>query len=243
MLLTIDASNEEVKYREAQAEYLEAEAQLKSRKNWKKSLDVVGIQHDLKKMQYELKRARRELEKNRRLFKKGIVASSEVEQLEENYQNQQGEVAFLKKKLADTLEKGSEENVHLAELKRENSFLKMQALAARIAKAQLVSPLDGVILLPVTGKKEEAAEIQPGSFVKQDQVLFTIANLQGFNIRAQVDENDILKIQLGQEVTITGDAFQDDLTLKGTVQYISFQADAQESGKASSFSARISVTS
>ncbi|MCI5166059.1 MAG: HlyD family efflux transporter periplasmic adaptor subunit, partial [Candidatus Electrothrix sp. GM3_4] len=88
---------------------------------------------------------------------------------------------------------------------------------------------------------EVPVEIQPGSFVNRDQVLFTVADLHGFNIRAQVDENDILKLQLGQAVTITGDSFQDNLTLKGTVQYISFQADKQEPGRASSFSARISV--
>jgi HlyD family secretion protein len=177
------------------------------------------------------------------LFKKGIVASSEVEQLEENLQNKQADVVYFKKQLAGTLEKGREENVHLAELKRKNADLEMKALAARIEKAQLISPIDGVILLPVSRKKEAPLELQPGSFVQQDQVLFTVADLQGFNIRAQVDENDILKLQLGQEVDITGDAFQDDLTLKGTVQYISFQADAQEPGKASSFSARIAVAS
>ena len=243
VLLIIDAGNEEVKYRDAQAEYLKAEAELKSLQNWNNNPEVVGIRHELTKAQYGLKTTRRELEKIRRLFKKGVVASSEVEQLEENLQNQQEDVVYYKERLAGTLDKGSNENVHIADLKRENSLRKMKALAARIEKAQLVSPIDGVILLPVSRLEEAPFEIQPGSFVKQDQVLFTIANLQGFNIRAQVDENDILQLQLGQDVTITGDAFQDNLTLKGTVQYISFQADGQEYGKPSSFSARISVAS
>ena len=241
VLLTIDISNEEVKYREAQAAYLEAEDKLKSLKKWEKSLEVVRIRHDLKKQEYSLKTTQRDLKKNKRLLKKGIVPSSEVEQLEEDYQNQQRDIAFFQQQLALTLEKGSKDNVHIAELKKKNSLLKMKALAARIEKAQLISPIDGVILLPVSRKEEAPFQIQPGSFVKQDQVLFTIANLQGFNIRAQVDENDILQLQVGQDVTITGDAFQDKLTLKGTVQYISFQADKQEPGRASSFSARISV--
>ncbi|MCI5135210.1 MAG: HlyD family efflux transporter periplasmic adaptor subunit [Candidatus Electrothrix sp. AW2] len=79
--------------------------------------------------------------------------------------------------------------------------------------------------------------------MQQEQVLFTVADLHGFKIRAQVDENDILKLKLGQEVTITGDAFEDDLTLKGTVQYISFQAEQQVLDKPSSFSVRILVNS
>ncbi|MCI5123757.1 MAG: HlyD family efflux transporter periplasmic adaptor subunit [Candidatus Electrothrix sp. AR5] len=241
LLLLIDTENEEAKYREAQAKYLEAEKELNSLDNWEKNLEVVGKKHELTKAQYGLEIIRRELEKARRLLRKGIVASSEVEQLEGKYQNQQADVVYFKKQLAGILEKGSEENVHLARLKRENADLEMKALAARIAKAQLVSPIDGVILLPVSRKQEAPFEIQPGSFVKQDQVLFTVADLHGFIIRAQVDENDILKLQVGQEVTITGDAFQDNLTLKGTVQYISFQAAQQEPGRASAFSVRISV--
>lgn len=241
VLLTVDISNEEVKYREAQAAYLEAEDELKSLKNWGTNLEVIGIKHNVAKMQHAIKTTRRELETARRLLKKGIVPSSEVEQLEENYQNQQREIAFLQQQLALTLEKGNKDNIHIAELKKKNSLLKMKAIAARIAKAQLVSPIDGVILLPVSRQGEAPFELQPGSFVQQDQVLFTVADLHGFNIRAQVDENDILKLQLDQQVTITGDAFQDDLILKGTVQYISFQADQQEPGNASSFSVRISV--
>ncbi len=243
LLLTLDAKNEEAKYRKAQAEYLKAEAELKSLQQWEKHLEVIGKRHDLKKKQNELKTTQRELKKTRRLLKKGIVASSELEKLEEEYQDQQADIVFVKKQLALTLEKGSQQNIYLAELKRENALFEMEAFAARIAKAQLMSPIDGVLLLPVSRKEDAPLEIQPGTFVKQDQVLFTIANLEGFTIRAKVDENDILKLQLGQQVTITGDAFQDDLSLQGTVQYISLQADQQELGKVSSFSALVTVNS
>ncbi|MDU9050265.1 MAG: HlyD family efflux transporter periplasmic adaptor subunit [Candidatus Electrothrix sp. Rat3] len=243
LLLLIDTEKEEANYQEAQAAYLEAEDTLKSLKKWEKSLDVVRIRHNLKKQQYGLKIIQRDLKKTQRLLKKGIVSSSEGERLEEEYQKQQREIAFLQQELALTLEKGSEEKIHVAELKKKNALLKMKAIKDRIAKARLVSPLNGVILLPVSRQEDAPFEIQPGSFVKQDQVLFTIADLSGFNIRAKVDENDILKLQLGQDVTITGDAFQDKLTLKGTVQYISFQADQQVPGRASFFSARIAVNS
>ncbi|WPD24041.1 MAG: HlyD family efflux transporter periplasmic adaptor subunit [Candidatus Electrothrix scaldis] len=243
LLLILDTSNEEVGYRKAQAAYLIAENELKLLRNWEESQKVVEGRYNLAKQRNDLKTTRTKLEQTRRLLEKGIVPSSEVQELEERYQELRNDIAFAKKKLAYTLEEGSEQKVYLAELKKENAFLEMKAFETRISKAKLLSPMDGVILLPVSRKDEESVEVQPGSFVKQDKVLFTIADLSGFNIRAQVDENDVLKLQLGQEVTITGDAFQDDLTLKGTVQYISFQADQEEPGKASSFSARIAVNS
>ncbi|MCI5225455.1 MAG: HlyD family efflux transporter periplasmic adaptor subunit [Candidatus Electrothrix sp. AX2] len=243
LLLIIDTENQETKYREAQAAYLEAKDELNSLKNWEKSFDVIEVQHSLKEQQYGLKIIQRDLKKTKRLLKKGIVSSSEVEGLEEEYKKQQRETAFLQQRLVLTLEKGSKENIHIAELKEKNFLLEMKAIQARIAKARLVSPFNVVILLPVSWKNEGPLELQTGSFVQQDQVLFTVADLHGFKIRAQVDENDILKLKLGQEVTITGDAFEDDLTLKGTVQYISFQAEQQVLDKPSSFSVRILVDS
>ncbi|MCI5160000.1 MAG: HlyD family efflux transporter periplasmic adaptor subunit [Candidatus Electrothrix sp. AUS1_2] len=243
LLLILDTGNEEIGYRQAQAEYLEAEETLKSLKNWDESQEVVTKRHNLAKQQDTLKTTRTKLEQTRRLLEKGIVSTSEADQLEGEYQELQKDIAFAKKELGYILEKGSAQNVHRAELKTENAFLAMKSFETRIAKAQLVSPMDGVILLPVRRNSQELNEIQPGSFVERDDVLFTIADLSGFNIRAQVDENDILKLRLGQDVTIKGDAFQDDLTLKGTVRYISFQADQEEPGRPPSFSARISVTS
>ena len=243
LLLVLDTGSEEARYQEALVAYLEAKANLKLLRNWEQSKDVVTERYSLAKQQDKLQTTRTKLDQTRRLLEKGIVPSSEVDQLEESYQEQQKDIALAKKKLAYTLEEGSEQKVHVAELKTENAFLEMKAFEARIARAQLVSPMDGVILLPISRNNEKSKEIQTGSFVERDDVLFTIADLSGFNIRTQVDENDILKLRLGQDVTITGDAFQDDLTLKGTVQYISFQASQEEPVKPPFFSARISLAS
>ncbi|MCI5168668.1 MAG: hypothetical protein D3903_21875, partial [Candidatus Electrothrix sp. GM3_4] len=55
LLLIIDTENQETKYREAQAAYLEAKDELNSLKNWEKSFDVIEVQHSLKEQQYGLK--------------------------------------------------------------------------------------------------------------------------------------------------------------------------------------------
>lgn len=97
LLLTLDTSNEETKYRKAQAEYLEAEDTLKSLRNWEEGLEVVTVRHELARKQDELKTTRTKLEQTRRLLQKGIVSSSEVDELEERYQELQSDIAFTKK--------------------------------------------------------------------------------------------------------------------------------------------------
>jgi multidrug resistance efflux pump len=86
-------------------------------------------------------------------------------------------------------------------------------------------------------------EVQRGSFVKQEQVLFTIANLAGFLIKTKVDEVEIPKLQLNQKVTITGDAFEK-ITLEGIISWISSQAEKETSSYSyySSRSSHLNIT-
>ncbi len=244
LLLVIDTEVEQVKYREAQAACLEAEAEFDALKNWKKGPEVTGKRHELTKSQYALEATQRQLKENRRLLEKGIVAAGDVEKLEESYRNQQLDHKRTQEQLADILKQGGKDNVRMAELKLKNARFKRQELEERIHKAEVISPVDGVVLPPTSGQEEVSSEIQRGSFVKQDQSLFTIANLQGFIIKTQVEEIDILKLKIGQKVKITGDAFVKNFTLTGTVHYISSQAnkDSRQQNMLSRFTVSILVS-
>ncbi|MCI5145998.1 MAG: HlyD family efflux transporter periplasmic adaptor subunit [Candidatus Electrothrix sp. AR3] len=225
VLLVINTAGEQIKYREAQAAYLEASAKVDKLKDWENSPEVASKRRELSKAEYSLKTTLRKLEETRRLLEKGIVAAAEVEELEDSYHNQQLDKQLTKEQLASTLQQGSKENLLIAELKQTNALVRMQSMKARIQNAQVVSPIDGVVLLPPERKEGAPVQVQSGSFIQQDQVLFTVADLRGFNIRAGVDEVDILQLQLGQQVTITSDAFEENLSLTGTVNYISSQAN------------------
>ncbi|MEK8020534.1 MAG: HlyD family efflux transporter periplasmic adaptor subunit [Candidatus Parabeggiatoa sp.] len=243
VLLVIDTTQEEVKYREAHAAYIKAQTEVKKLRDWKNSPEVARARRNLTKAQYGLKTTQRELEEIRRLLKKGIVATSELEKIEESDRNQKLDYQSVIEELEIVLEQGSKENLRISELNRKNAQFKMQEMEERIKNAKVVSPIDGVVLLPINTKEDAPTEIQHGSFVKQDQVLFTIANLQGFTIKSKVDEIDILKLKIGQKVTITGDAFED-ITLEGAIKHISSQADKEnvQEGMPSRFAVTIAVS-
>jgi len=62
--------------------------------------------------------------------------------------------------------------------------------------------------------------------VQRGQTVFTIGDLETFQVRAMVDEIDVTKLRLDQPVEVTGDAFSE-LTLRGRVASIAAQASSE----------------
>lgn len=233
LLLVIDTTKEEVNYREVSTSYIKAQQKVKKLQNWETDPEVTMARRNLLKTQYALASMQRELAETRRLLDKGIVAALELDEKERQYQNEKLDYQSAQERLRQILEQGSAENLRIAELEMKNAEFKRQEIEQRIENARVVSPLEGVILTPVQRDEDMPTEVQRGSFVKQDQVLFTIANLAGFLIRARVDEVEIPKLRLNQKVTITGDAFEN-ITLEGVISWISSQAEKDTSSYYSS---------
>lgn len=231
ILLVIDTSSEELKRQEKQAEYIDAVKKVEELRNWLHGSKVANAQRDLTKFQRAMALSERTLKESRRLFEQGIIAARDLEKEEEEYRSQQLEYQSQQERFKDLLDEGSQEKVQIAELKMEVARASLEEIKNRIQNARLVTPIDGVILLPEGAKKTDdgVQEIQEGSMVKQNQVLFVIANMDGFTINAKVDELDILKLEVGQKATITGEAFRN-ITLEGKISSISSRADKEDNG-------------
>jgi len=224
ILLVIDTTKEEVNYREASTTYIKAQQLFNKLKNWSTDPEVTMARRNLLKAQYTLEATQRELTETRRLLDKGIVPASELDNFERRFQNEKLDYQTMQEQLRLVLEQGSAENLRIAELDMKNAQFRRREIEQRIKNARVISPIDGVVLVPTQRDEDTPTEIQRGSFVKQDQVLFTIANMAGFLIKAKVDEVEIPKLKINQQVTITGDAFEN-ITLEGAISRISSQAD------------------
>jgi HlyD family secretion protein len=87
-----------------------------------------------------------------------------------------------------------------------------------LSKTTLISPMDGV----VTKINKEQGEIALGSSFQAD-VVMTIADLAKMEMVAQIDENDVVLIQLGDSARIEIDAIQD-VVFNGQVYEIAHTA-------------------
>jgi RND family efflux transporter MFP subunit len=88
---------------------------------------------------------------------------------------------------------------------------KMQILNAQnqqqVAFTRVLAPFDGTIQTVATEPNDALRSLQPGDAVTAGQAVFTIAGGGGFIVKAQVDEQDIINVRIGQRANITGQDF------------------------------------
>ncbi|HVS45181.1 MAG TPA: efflux RND transporter periplasmic adaptor subunit [Verrucomicrobiae bacterium] len=72
---------------------------------------------------------------------------------------------------------------------------------------QIVAPFAGAIQTIATNPSDALRNVQGGDPVLAGQALFTIAEGNGFIVKAQVDEQDIINVRVGQRANITGEDF------------------------------------
>ena len=100
----------------------------------------------------------------------------------------------------------------------------LKQAADSLAKTMIYAPMAGTI----SDLNKEAGEIAIGSQFQED-VILVVADLTEMEAQVNVDENDIVNVQLGQEADIEVDALFGE-TLKGTVYEISNTANTGAEG-------------
>ena len=100
---------------------------------------------------------------------------------------------------------------------------------SNLAKTHLVSPIDGRVVRLAVEKGEVAV---PGTFSRETGLLMTIADLSVVLAKVQVDETDVVRLHLGDSVSVSIDAFPD-TSFVGRVTKISNSAKLAQTGAAS----------
>ncbi len=100
----------------------------------------------------------------------------------------------------------------------------MQELAESLGHGRVHAPLSGVVLAQSRG-----TGLQEGRKIGKGEVLATIGDFSRMAATAKVDEVDVVRIAVGQAVTVTGNAFGG-LRLRGTVTHVASQPDPRARG-------------
>ena len=145
-----------------------------------------------------LKDAESKLERQKELFKRGMVSKEELETSRTTYLQAKAEVQSAEAQVAFS-------KVALDDAKR------------RLADTEIRAPMDGTILT----KDVEEGQIITSTIdiVGGGTKLMTLADLSRIFLVASVDETDIGKVKLGQEASVTVDAYPKK-TFHGKVTHI-----------------------
>lgn len=134
---------------------------------------------------------------------------------------------------------GARENIAAVDVRSAQASLdsaqaQLQLDQQQLADTEVRAPFDGVIQTLGTAPTTTGttAALAVGDAVQPGQILFTIAGAGPMIVRAQVDEQDIINVKVGQHVFISGQDFPEQ-KLIGTVIRIAPVVVAQNQGTTS----------
>ncbi|MFZ2198095.1 MAG: HlyD family efflux transporter periplasmic adaptor subunit [Thermodesulfovibrionales bacterium] len=240
-LLRMDTSEVEVKYREAKAAYIRAVEHFNEMENWDKSPEVARTQRSLAKTKLSLENEKKNFEETERLFKKGIVPANEYEGAKQQYASQKLDLQSAQEEIQAIIAKGGEENRKIARLEMENAQARVREAEQQLTMASVVAPVSGVVIMPGSSSDGKTVKVaEKGAQLQQGELLISIGDLNGLSVKSRADEVDVKKIQEGQRVTVTGDAFPE-TPLNGRISSISSQASSNNGQGMPSFEITVAI--
>lgn len=208
-----------------QKEYLEGQYRLEEKK----------IQNEILLANQEVSRAQENLAYSERLAAKGYITKQQLEAESFTLEKAQNdlEAAQLKLKVLQEYTKVKqvkqlESDIKTAEARlaaRRQSYeldkQQLRRIEEQIAKCEIRAERAGeVVYANVTGRGAQEVIIEPGTLVRENQVIIRLPDPKNMQVKALVNETRISRIQAGMPVEIRLDAFPE-VTLKGEVKSVS----------------------
>lgn len=154
----------------------------------------------LSQSEAQLKEAKANYDRNQRLFERGVISKSEWDKIVSAYE--------------------------VAQASKQSAYYNVQSAGASVTEARdnlnrttIYSPVDGTISLLTT----ELGERVLGTQQNIGTEIMRVANLNNMEVEVEVNENDIVKVEIGDETDIEVDAYLKK-KFKGVVTSISNSA-------------------
>ncbi|AIG01490.1 auxiliary transport protein, membrane fusion protein family [Pseudomonas fluorescens] len=245
VLLRMDPATLEVQLREALSTQLKARRTVQEMQDWDAGPTVSRARRSLRISQMSADNTQRKLVESENLFKRGIIPRNELDDLKQQAQQQQLDLAAAHSELQQALGQGRGEYRQIADMELTNATVKYEALRKLLDGQEVKAPFSGIVVPPPgssspQGGSNNTAPVQAGSKVGQGQVLFGLANIERLKIVAKVSELDINQLHQGQSVEVMGDGF-DGERLSGSVSVVSSLAIANDSQGSAQFPVTLSI--
>ena len=244
-LLRMDPATLEVQLRDALAAQLKARRTVQEMQDWDSSPAVSRARRSLRTAEMTAGNTQRKLTESENLFQRGIIPRNELDELKQQTQQQQLDLASARSELQQALEQGQGEYRQIADMELTNATVKYDALHQLLDGQEIKAPFSGIVV-PAPGNNTaqgggaSTTPIQAGSKVGQGQVLFGLANIERLKIVAKVSELDINQLHQGQAVEVLGDGF-DGERLSGSVSVVSGLAIGGDSQGSAQFAVTLSI--
>ncbi|MGA9701217.1 efflux RND transporter periplasmic adaptor subunit [Pseudomonas sp.] len=244
VLLSMDPSTLQVQLREALSAQLKARRTVQELQDWDNGPTVSRARRSLRTAEMSAGNTQRKLTESENLFQRGIIPRNELDDLKQQAQQQQLDLASARSELQQALDQGKGEYRQIANMELTNATVKYDSLHRLLEGQEVKAPFSGIVV-PAPGNNSSQggntnAPVQAGSKVSQGQVLFGLANIERLKIVTKVSELDINQLHQGQAVEVMGDGF-DGERLTGSVSVVSGLAIASDSQGSAQFPVTLSI--
>ncbi|MBD1226448.1 HlyD family secretion protein [Xenorhabdus griffiniae] len=242
-LVTLDTRKIDIDLRQAEVEMIKASSVVDQLHDWENSQEVIRARRNVESANHMVMELKNNLAKTQALFSRGIVPKMEVENLQQQLRRQLTELASVQDDLASIRQKGSMNNVRVAEMELQNATSRYQTLQEQYLHKEIKAPFSGVVLRATQGESKKLLTIQTGVRVTEGMPLLEIMDTTQYQVLAQVEETDLAKLKEGQAVKITGEGFSQH-PLDGEIETIAMQSvNTDKPGSAIYYDIVIKVTS
>jgi HlyD family secretion protein len=111
------------------------------------------------------------------------------------------------------------DSVQYAKAAAEKSRILNEENQQQLSYTRIVAPSSGIIQTVASEPNDPLRSVQPGDPISAGQALFTMSSANRYVVKAQVDEQDIINVHVGQRAVVSGQDFGNN-TIPGHVSYI-----------------------
>ncbi|GAB6098396.1 hypothetical protein JCM16358_02750 [Halanaerocella petrolearia] len=175
------------------------------------------LEAQLKQTAVTYKQAKKDYERYKKLFKKEVISKQDLETIKNQYISAESNYQAAKEELKMAKNGPTKEQIAAQKAQVKQTKTSLNTAKLNLAKTEITAPIAGVIA---------EVNIEEGETVSAQQPVVSIIDLNPVEIKTYISEQNINKLDIGQEVSINFSALDKELT--GKIKTISPALDTSK---------------
>jgi HlyD family secretion protein len=184
----------------ARAEIAEREAALLRLTNGSRKQERFEAKASVREAEVVVDNARLELNRRQQLLDRGAISRSEFDTVDRDFRVAQARLEGIRERSALVDDSSRPEDISRAQAELASAKARLQEAEAMFLKTLIKSPINGVVLR----KKLKTGE---SVSAKGDPPIVTLGEITRLRVRADVDESDVSRLEIGRRAWITAPAY------------------------------------
>lgn len=187
---------------------------------------VANSEANLNALKAQLEQAKAAYDRNKDLYDQKVISKAEFEQYQTQYRTAQSQY------------NAAQQNIRSLKAATQSTRTSLEAANKNLSRTVLVSPMNGVISSLTVKKGERVA----GNSFALGTEMMRVAEMDVMEVRVDVGENDIVKINIGDSADIEVEAYNN-RKFKGTVTQIASSTKTTQTttGDVTNYEVRIRI--